>query len=103
MTQYLLVTVVTTVLVQPVVFMRFSRTFRSDSVFIDVDGIAPGEDFIDAMEQAVGKCEILIAVIGKRWLSISNESGKRLIDNPYDFVRIEIAAALKRGILSFRF
>ncbi|HET9276903.1 MAG TPA: tetratricopeptide repeat protein [Flavitalea sp.] len=77
---------------------RLVEHFGADSVFIDVDGIAPGEDFIDAMEQAVGKCEILIAVIGKRWLSISNESGKRLIDNPSDFVRIEIAAALKRGI-----
>ena len=37
---------------------RLVEHFGADSVFIDVDGIAPGEDFIDAIEQAVGKCEI---------------------------------------------
>src|SRR5712692_8675359 len=61
-------------------------------VFMDVGAIAPGSDFVATIEKAVGDCAVLIALIGKQWM---NES--RLQD-PSDFVRLEIAAALKRGI-----
>ena len=67
-------------------------------IFMDVDSIAPGEDFIQVIENAVGACEILVAVIGNEWLTITDESGKRRLDNPEDFVRVEIAAALKRNV-----
>jgi len=65
---------------------------------MDVDSIGPGEDFINVIETAVGKCEILIAVIGRDWLTITDETGKRRLDNPEDFNRVEIAAALNRNI-----
>jgi len=58
-----------------------------------IDG---GEDFVEVIEESVGSCEILLAVIGKGWDSRS-ESGRRF-DNPNDFVRLEIATALKRHI-----
>ena len=67
-------------------------------VFMDVDSIGPGEDFINVIESAVGKCEILIAVIGKDWLTITDQTGKRRLDNPDDFNRVEIAAALNRNV-----
>jgi len=67
-------------------------------VFMDVDAIGPGEDFVNVIENAVGECEILIAVIGRDWLTITDEGGKRRLDNPEDFIRIEIAAALNRNV-----
>jgi tetratricopeptide (TPR) repeat protein len=62
------------------------------------DNLDPGEDFVEAIETSVGSCDALIAVIGRRWLDSSNEEGNRRLENPDDFVRLEIATALKRGI-----
>jgi ribose transport system substrate-binding protein len=77
---------------------RLSSHFASNQIFIDVDNLAPGVDFVEAIEESVGSCDVLIAVIGRRWLISSDEEGKRRLDNPDDFVRIEIATALKRNI-----
>ena len=67
-------------------------------LFMDVDTIAPGVDFGDAIEQAVGSCEVLIVVIGREWLTIKNAAGHRRLDDPGDFVRLELEAALARNI-----
>ena len=64
---------------------------------MDVDTIEPGVDFVRTIEEAVAACDVLIAVIGTRWLVSSDQTRSRL-DNPEDFVRLEIAAALKRDI-----
>ena len=61
-------------------------------VFLDYGEIAPGSDFVVAIEAAVGRSAVLIALIGKNWLA-----GGRL-RNPADFLRLEIAAALQRNI-----
>jgi hypothetical protein len=74
------------------------RYDRND-IFLDVGTIKPGEDFVDAIEEAVGSCDVLLAVIGPQWLGMSDEQGQRRLDNPHDFVRLEIATALKRDIL----
>jgi hypothetical protein len=71
--------------------------FGAQVIFIDIESIEPGRDFVEAIEGAVGSCKILFAVIGQQWLTCTNEHGRRL-DDPNDFVRLEIAAALKRGI-----
>jgi formylglycine-generating enzyme required for sulfatase activity len=78
-------------------FDRLSAHFGVEQVFMDIDQIEPGEDFVQVIESAVGSCEVLIALIGRNWLTSRDESGRRL-DNPNDFVRLEIAAALVRGI-----
>lgn len=71
--------------------------FGDDRVFIDVTGIDPGKDFRTAIEGAGSTCDVLITMIGKRWLSV-NEAGKRRLDDPKDFVRLETGAALRRNI-----
>ena len=71
--------------------------FGEDRIFMDIDTIEPGDDFVSVIENAVASCEVLIAIIGRQWLSRFGESS-RLLDNPNDFVRVEIAAALKRDI-----
>ena len=69
-----------------------------DRVFMDVDTIRPGDDFVEAIETAVGQCDVLIAMIGPKWTQICDESGLRRLDDPDDFVRLEIATALRRNI-----
>ena len=76
---------------------RLAAHFGPDRVFMDVEGIEPGVDFVDALERAVGSCEVLIVLIGKDWL-VADGAGKRRLDDPGDFVRIETAAALARNI-----
>ncbi len=68
----------------------------SGRVFMDLDTIDPGVDFVDAIEHAVGSCEVLIVMIGRDWLTATD--GRRRLDNPDDFVRLEIAKALERSI-----
>src|SRR5712691_1569140 len=77
-------------------FDRLSAQFGDDQIFMDIDTIEPGEDFVTVIKNAVGSCEILIAMIGRHWLSGGGEA--RPLDNPNDFVRLEIVAALDRGI-----
>ena len=52
--------------------------FGRDQVFKDVDSIEPGEDFAEVIADAVGSCDVLLVLIGDRWLTISDEDGKRL-------------------------
>jgi WD40 repeat protein len=66
---------------------RLEARFGTDSVFMDVDSIAPGYDFAEAIESAVGSCQAVLAVIGTHWL-----------DDPDDFVALEIKAGLDRDI-----
>jgi hypothetical protein len=77
---------------------RFLERFGRDEVFMDVDTIGPGEDFIDAIERAVTTSEFVIVLIGRQWLTASAADGSRRLDDPKDVVRIEIATALQRGI-----
>ena len=75
-----------------------SQHFGKENIFIDVDTIQPGEDFVEAVEQKVGGCDALLALIGKDWLNCRDEEGNRRLDNQGDFVRVEILAALNRNV-----
>jgi ABC-type amino acid transport substrate-binding protein len=79
-------------------FDRLAEHFGSDQVFKDVDSIEPGDDFIEVINTAVGSCDVLLALIGTQWLSLRDEDGNRRIDDPNDFVRLEIEAALARKV-----
>ena len=76
---------------------HLARHFEPTDVFMDVDSIPPGADFVTVLEEAVAACDVFIAVIGQHWITISDEAGTRRIDLWNDFVRIEIASALKQG------
>jgi hypothetical protein len=72
--------------------------FGEHAVFMDVAAIAPGRDFRKAIDESVAACGALLAVVGPTWSSIANDRGMRRLDDPADFVRLEIANALKRDI-----
>lgn len=80
-------------------FDWLSGHFGKDRVFMDIAGsIEPGMDFDEVIERAVTSCEALIVVIGKQWLTTTDSAGRRRLDNPNDYVRLEIAKALQRNI-----
>ncbi len=79
-------------------FDRLASRFGREAVFMDVDTIRPGEDFARAISERVGTCDVLIALIGDQWLTATDAGGRRRIEDPADFVRAEIEAALQRGI-----
>jgi hypothetical protein len=67
-------------------------------VFKDIDSIEPGDDFAEVINTAVASCDVLLALIGTRWLTITKD-GRRRLDDPGDFVRLEIETALSRSVL----
>jgi hypothetical protein len=79
---------------------RLAREFGRDLLFMDVDAIPLGTNFLKVLHEEVGKCGVLLAVIGPNynWLDARDDDGSRRLDDPSDFVRIEIATALQRNI-----
>jgi formylglycine-generating enzyme required for sulfatase activity len=77
---------------------HFEARFGAGAVFMDVHGIPLGVNFRAYLNEQVAKADLLIALIADRWLTSADEHGARRIDSPNDFVRIEIEAALKRGV-----
>src|SRR5262249_20427556 len=72
--------------------------FGRDKLFMDVDNIPVGRDFEDHLKSQVAACDAMLAVISPNWLTAKDETGKRRLDNPDDFIVIEIGAALARNI-----
>jgi hypothetical protein len=79
-------------------FDRLVGHFGEGQVFKDVDVIQPGDDFAEVIRSAVASCDVLLVLIGDRWLTITDDNGQRRLDDPGDFVRLEIQAALNRNI-----
>jgi TIR domain len=66
--------------------------------FMDIDNIPAGENFVKVLDNAIRQCDILLAVIGPKWLELKDSQGNRRIDAEDDFVRIEVAMAIEREI-----
>ncbi len=79
-------------------FDDLTAHFGRDAVFMDVAGIKKGLDFRRIIDEHVTSCGVLLVIIGKRWLSVMDNKGKRRLDDANDFVRLETAAALSRDI-----
>jgi len=79
-------------------FDRLSDSFGPDNIFIDIDAIKPGQDFVQTIGQSVIACDAVLAVIGPRWLIEKDAAGRRRLDRADDLVRMEVATALNRGI-----
>ena len=71
--------------------------FGPDQIFMDVDDIPAGADFTLVLKKALDQCEVFLALIGSAWLRCNDDHGRRRLDQPGDFVRIEIESALARG------
>ena len=70
------------------------RSFPGQKVFMDIDAIDPGEDFVDAINRTLESSRVVLAVIGRTWSAAVDETGKRRLDNPDDYVVRELSAAL---------
>jgi TIR domain-containing protein len=77
---------------------RLVREFGRKSLFMDVDNMPAGVDFVTHVNARVAACDVFLAVIGPNWLDAKNARGQRRLDDPGDHVSIEIAAALERDI-----
>jgi len=77
---------------------KLQQHFGPNSVFFDVDNIPLGVDFREYIGNAVGQCDVLLVIIGDQWMGSTGSPDKRRIDDPSDYVRIEIESALKRDI-----
>jgi DNA polymerase len=75
------------------------KHYAPHDIFMDVRSIEPGADFVQVLEDAVAACDVFISVIGPQWSTLRDDQGERRIDQWNDFVRIEIASALKQNKL----
>lgn len=79
------------------IYERLSQDIDRRLIFMDVDNIPPGHDFVEVLDERVAGCEVFLCVIGPRWSEARNPEGRRRIDDPNDFVRIEVESALAHG------
>jgi hypothetical protein len=77
---------------------HLERAFSEERVFMDVEGgIRPGRDFVRVLEEQVAQCQVMLAMLGRGWLAAADADGRRRLDNPGDYVRIEIESAMRLG------
>jgi TIR domain-containing protein len=77
---------------------RLSARFGAEQVFMDVDDIPPGADFLAHIDAKVASCDAMVVVIGKNWLAARNAQGQLRLSDPDDFVGLEVSMALQRGV-----
>lgn len=80
------------------IFDHLGNRFGASRVFMDVEGIDIGENFAKAIEASIAQCNTVVAVIGRQWAGSADTSAGRRIDDPADYVRQEIAAAIRLGV-----
>jgi hypothetical protein len=80
------------------IYDQLVLAFGKDAVFMDIDAIPVGEDFISVIESALAKVQAVVVVIGPDWLGQQDSAGQRRLDDPDDFVRLEVLTALDRDI-----
>jgi hypothetical protein len=77
---------------------ELSERIPGARVFMDLDSIEPGLEFVDVIQEAVDSCAVLVVLIGRQWATIADEGGRLRIDDPDDNVRFEVQAALQREV-----
>ncbi|NJL95557.1 MAG: toll/interleukin-1 receptor domain-containing protein, partial [Anaerolineae bacterium] len=80
------------------IFDRLSAYFGEEALFRDVDYIKPGMNFKKRIESTLDQAVVVLVIIGEKWLEVKDEHGRRRLDSPVDFVRLEIEMALQRNI-----
>jgi hypothetical protein len=79
------------------IYDRLEQSFSRENLFMDVDRIGAGQDFVRVIEQEVNACDAMLVLIGPDWLTVTDEMGRPRLENPEDFVRVEVGSALKFG------
>jgi TIR domain len=79
-------------------YEALAERFGEDRVFLDIDVIRPGSDFASTISQALGDSQVLLVIIGPRWLEQVDRGGSRRLHQPNDPVRLELETALDRNI-----
>jgi formylglycine-generating enzyme required for sulfatase activity len=80
-------------------FNDLAERLGDDSVFMDVDSIALGRDFRSALQETTASCDLMLVLIGRNWADARDEGGRVRLENPADYVRLEVEAGLKRDIV----
>ena len=75
-----------------------SNAYGKERVFMDIDNVPLGVDFVEHVSDQVAECAVVIVMIGRQWLTVTDRRGRRRLDLPDDLVRTEIAAALQRRV-----
>jgi uncharacterized membrane protein YeaQ/YmgE (transglycosylase-associated protein family) len=81
------------------IYDRLVGAFGPESIFKDVDAIRPGADFRQEIDEFLNQCDVVLVLVGAGWLEARDQEDRRRLDNPADFVRIEIETALSRNII----
>ena len=82
------------------VFEALAKHISTDDIFMDVESIAIGANFVSVVDEWISKCDIALIIIGHQWLDITDpNTGARRLDNPKDYVRVEVRQSLRRGVL----
>ena len=79
-------------------FQSLIGAFGADHVFMDVEDIGLGADFVEAIDKSLANCGALLVLIGPQWADCTDAAGNRRLEDPMDFVRMEVAKALERGV-----
>jgi len=77
---------------------RLALAFGRETIFMDVDHIPAGVDFVEHLNSIVAACKVFLVVIGPNWLNAKDEAGQRRLEKPDDWVAVEIEGALVRKI-----
>lgn len=77
---------------------RLRQVYPTEQLFMDVDSIDLGLDFVKVLDERVSACDVMLVVMGPAWRQAVDEHGRRRLDDPNDFVRLEVEAALSRDI-----
>jgi hypothetical protein len=81
------------------IFDALESRFGRDRIFKDVDNLRPGADFGEYIKTILPRCRVALILIGPNWVNAVDEDGRRRLDDPNDWVRIEIEIALAAGDL----
>lgn len=80
------------------IYQHLEHAFGRDRLFMDVDSIQKGINFTTVLAKTLSETTVMLVVMGRTWLHQQDESGRRRLDDPADYVRLEVANALKRNI-----
>jgi hypothetical protein len=78
---------------------RLVDAYGLERVFMDIDSVPPGVNFVTYINQQLQGCAAVLVMIGRGWTAMTDPEGNRRLDDPADHVRVEVATALKQGVL----